>query len=115
MRGASRVGSRSRIEGRLESRGEVVVFGTVEGELEAERLVVETQGQVIGEARGRRILVRGRARADLSATQLVQLEPTAVVEGQLKADRVLIEDGADFRGHVHMAKPRSGRDYEDEP
>ncbi len=91
------------------------MFGAIEGEIEAERVVVERQGTLVGEARARRILVKGRARADLSASQVVQLEASAVVEGQLKADRVLIEDGADFRGQVHMAKPRSGRDDEDEP
>lgn len=114
MRGPSRVGARSRLEGRLESRGEVLVFGTIEGEVSSEALVIDVRGTLNGEARARRILVRGRARADLVATQVVELEASATVFGMLKADRVLIEDGADFSGNVHMAKPRSGRDDEDE-
>lgn len=114
MRGASQIGPRTRIEGRLESRGDVELHGSLEGEIQAERLSIHERGLLVGEGRAQRILVRGRARADLVATQLVKLETSAAVEGVLAADRVLIADGADFRGRVHMKKPRAGRDEDDE-
>lgn len=114
MKGTSHIGPRTRVEGRLESRGEVELHGSLDGEVQAERLLIHERGALVGEARAQRILVRGRARAELLATQLVELEVSAKVEGTLSADRVLIADGADFRGRVHMKKPRSGRDEDDE-
>lgn len=114
MRGPTRIGQRSRLEGRLSTRGEVELFGVFEGEIQAERLLIDGHGALSGEGRAQRILVKGRARADLLATLVVELEASAVVEGQLKADRVLIADGADFSGHVHMGKPKSRRDEDDE-
>ncbi len=97
----------SAFDGTLSGTGDVRVEGHVEGHVELSgHLVIAEHGDVDGQIHARVITVSGTVRGDLTADEKIELSPTANVEGNLTAPRILIREGATFEGKVHMRDPR---------
>jgi cytoskeletal protein CcmA (bactofilin family) len=93
-------------------RGEVVgsedlfVDGTVEGKITIASAVVTIgpNAKVKAEISSRELVLRGRAEGKFTASERIQIWSTARVRGDLKSDRVSIEEGAEVRGKVEVGK-----------
>ena len=92
-------------------RGEPATIGpsiTIKGEVTGdEDLLIEGRIHITG----RVVTVEGEVEGDLIADEQIILRGSARVEGDIKAPRVVLEDGARFRGLVDMgsgAKKTSG-------
>lgn len=97
-----------RIEGTLSCTGEVLVNGRVLGTIEGSGMVrVAPRGEVSAAIHGRAVSIAGSVKGDITADERIELEPTARVEGDITAPRILIKDGATFRGQVNMRPPGS--------
>ena len=95
-----------RIEGTLTCTGEVLVNGKVSGTIEGSGLIrVAPRGEVSASIHGRAVAIAGTVRGDITADERIELEPSAKVEGDITAPRILIKDGATFRGQVNMRPP----------
>jgi cytoskeletal protein CcmA (bactofilin family) len=96
----------SKIEGRVSGSGEIVVNGLVNGTIDASGTVkVAEQGRVEATVHGRIVSVAGAVAGDITADERIELEPSARVDGNITAPRILIKDGATFRGQVNMKEP----------
>jgi cytoskeletal protein CcmA (bactofilin family) len=96
----------SKIEGRISGSGEIVVNGLVNGTIEATGTVrVAGQGRVEATVHGKIVSVAGTVTGDITADERIELETSARVEGNITAPRILIKDGANFRGQVNMKDP----------
>jgi cytoskeletal protein CcmA (bactofilin family) len=96
----------SKIEGRVSGSGEIVVNGLVNGTIDASGTVkVAEQGRVEATVHGRVVSVAGAVAGDITADERIELEPSARVDGNITAPRILIKDGATFRGQVNMKEP----------
>jgi cytoskeletal protein CcmA (bactofilin family) len=96
----------SKIEGHVSGSGEIVVNGAVTGTIDATGMVkVAQQGSVEATVHGKIVTVAGTVAGDISADERIELEPSARVDGNLTAPRILIQDGATFRGQVNMKEP----------
>jgi cytoskeletal protein CcmA (bactofilin family) len=96
----------SKIEGRISGSGEIVVNGLVNGTIDATGTVkVAEQGRVEAIVHGRVVTVAGAVAGDITADERIELEPSARVDGNITAPRILIKDGATFRGQVNMREP----------
>ncbi len=110
---ASRGGDRATIGRSIRIRGEVsgdedlLVQGRVEGtiELGAHAVTVGPEGHVKADVKARIITVEGRVEGNLKAEEQLVLRSSARVEGDLSAPRVVLEDGARFRGGIDMGDP----------
>ena len=100
----------TRIEGRVLGSGEVLVDGTIKGIIDSDGKVrVAEQGRVEADVHARLVAVAGTVTGNITADERIILEPTAHVDGNITAPRILIEDGAIFKGQVNMKAPeRSG-------
>jgi cytoskeletal protein CcmA (bactofilin family) len=91
------------VEGRVSGSGEIIVNGQVKGTIEANgSVVVAEEGRVTAVTHGRTVTVAGTVNGDISADETIELEATARVEGDMTAPRIMIRDGATFRGQVNM-------------
>jgi len=98
----------SKIEGRISGSGEIVVNGFVSGTIEAAGTVkVGEMGRVEATVHGRVVSVAGAVVGDITADEKIELEISARVDGNITAPRILIKDGANFRGQVNMRKPEN--------
>ena len=100
------ISQKIKIDGTLSGSGEIVVNGYVHGSVDGEdRVQVAEQGRVEASVHGRTIVVAGHVTGNITADDRIELERTARVVGDITAPRILIHDGATFRGQVNMKKP----------
>lgn len=103
MTDACIIGPAVTINGRLTGDEPVNVFGRIEGNVQLNNhLVVEEGGQVVAELDVQVLTVRGGFNGDVVAHEVITLESGCVVTGNLKAPRIIIQEGARFKGNIDM-------------
>jgi len=96
----------TRIEGKLLGSGEILVDGTVHGEIDSQgRVRIGEHGKIEADVHARTVEVAGTVRGHIIGDERIILEPSATVDGDITAPRILIQDGATFRGQVNMREP----------
>jgi cytoskeletal protein CcmA (bactofilin family) len=97
------IGAGITIEGEISTDEDVVVQGTVRGKLTAKDGVVVEQGGVVeADITGGPLSVGGSVTGNVNSTDRVDLQPGARMVGNVKATRITIADGAQFKGNVDM-------------
>ncbi|PIE06966.1 MAG: hypothetical protein CSA74_10015 [Rhodobacterales bacterium] len=87
------------VKGNMKSTGDIVIEGTVEGDIRAHMLTVGETATVKGEVVGDDVVVNGRIIGRLRGLK-VRLTATARVEGDIVHKTIAIESGAHFEGSV---------------
>lgn len=104
------VGPSILISGKLTGDEDLTVRGRVEGELTLSKtLIVETSGVVKANVAVRNAIVSGVVVGNINATESVELTREGRMVGDIRAPRVIIVDGASFRGRVDMGEVEPGR------
>lgn len=101
--GETVVGPAISIRGRIEGEEDLRVEGRVEGSISlTETLYVEPNGVVLAQIEARDVVISGIVIGDVAAVNSVTLNKNAKLVGNISAPRVIIADGASFRGDVVM-------------
>lgn len=104
------VGQSILISGKLTGDEDLTVRGRVEGELTLSKtLIVETTGVVKANVAVKNAIVSGVVVGNINATESVELTREGRMVGDIHAPRVIIVDGASFRGRVDMGEVEPGR------
>jgi cytoskeletal protein CcmA (bactofilin family) len=81
----------------------VVVDGEFEGTIQVEAdVLVGTDGRVNGDIEGRSIRVAGSVTGNLKGIERVEILGSGKLQGDVAAPRVILAEGAFFRGNVEM-------------
>jgi cytoskeletal protein CcmA (bactofilin family) len=97
------IGAGITVEGEITSDEDVTVQGTVRGKLVAKDAVnVEGGGVVEADITGGPVSVAGAVTGNIHSSDRVDLQNGARVVGNVKATRITIADGAQFKGNVDM-------------
>jgi cytoskeletal protein CcmA (bactofilin family) len=112
---ATVIGPSILISGKLSGDEDLTVRGRVEGEVSLTKtLIVETSGVVKADVTVRNAIVSGVVVGNVKATESVELTKEGRMVGDIRAPRVIIVDGASFRGRVDMGNaepaPRAEKD-----
>jgi len=104
------IGSAIKIKGEVSGDEDLLIQGRVDGSIDlAEHAVtVGTQGHVTASIVASVVTVEGRVDGDIDARERIVLRSSSQVEGDITAPRVVLEDGARFRGGVDMGDAGSG-------
>jgi len=98
------IGSKVQLKGELHGAEAVLVEGTVEGSI---RLTAELRiapgGTVKADVSAHTVVVAGEVVGDCQATERVVLESTDRLVGNIRAPRIVIAEGASFRGTSDMS------------
>jgi len=94
------------MDGKISGQGVLVIGGTVTGEihLAGNQVTIEKGGRVEADIQGESIIVEGSFKGKLTAKGLVIVKETARFEGELKAARLQMEDGAKLKGSVELTQ-----------
>jgi cytoskeletal protein CcmA (bactofilin family) len=93
------------INGKLTGDEDLTVRGRVEGELTLTKtLIVETSGIIKADVTVRNAIVSGAVVGNINASESVELTKEGRMVGDIRAPRVIIVDGASFRGRVDMGE-----------
>jgi cytoskeletal protein CcmA (bactofilin family) len=91
------------IEGKLASKGNVRVDGTVKGDVNVTgNVTVGESGEINGQINADVITVGGKITGTLNAKEKVVLEAKAILKGDLIAKILVVEGGAKFDGNSKM-------------
>jgi len=102
------IGSRVQLKGELHGSEPVVVEGSVEGSVRlTAELRVAPGGTVKADVSAHTLVIAGEVIGDCQATERVVIEASGRLTGNIKAPRIMIAEGATFRGTSDMS-PRSG-------
>ena len=103
------------IDGTVSGSEPVMIEGTVKGKIALSGdLRIGTKGRVEAVVHARNVAIEGKLTGDVSADDRVELIASATVDGNIKAPRIVVAEGARFRGSVDMGSPRP-RDGEQPP
>ena len=106
-RAPAQVGKSIKFKGEISGSEDLFVDGEVEGniELRDNALVVGPNGNVRAQIKARAITVQGRLEGNVQAGERIEIRKTGSLEGDLVTPRIVIEDGAVFRGSIDILKP----------
>lgn len=91
------------VNGRLTGDEEVTVVGRIEGTIAlSHNLVIDEAGTVVADLEVQAVSVHGALEGNVVAREVVTLHSGCTVTGNLRAPRVVIEEGARFKGNVDM-------------
>ncbi|MBI5507400.1 MAG: polymer-forming cytoskeletal protein [Deltaproteobacteria bacterium] len=91
------------IKGELHGEEDLIIEGRVEGEITLKKhLLIESTGIILADIQTENITIKGEMRGNMTATDKVEIHTSARVVGDITAPRVVIEDGAKFKGHIDM-------------
>ena len=97
------IGSKIIIRGQVSGTQDLVVEGRIEGRVSLEnRLTVEESGTIEADLEVVDASFKGEVRGDITASRSAVLHPTARVIGNIRAPKLVIEEGARFSGTVEM-------------
>lgn len=103
--GSTIIGESILISGSLNGDEDLTVRGRVEGTLTLTKtLLVEPTGIVKAEVQVRNCVIAGVVVGNVTATESVEITNQGRMVGDITAPRVIIVDGASFRGRIDMGE-----------
>jgi cytoskeletal protein CcmA (bactofilin family) len=102
------IGKDSIIEGAIEVQGGLRVDGIVRGRISAaESLMVGDSGTIEADSTVRIAVIGGKVVGNILAQDKIELQSTAVVEGDITTKNLIVEEGAIFHGRCNMKNSSS--------
>ena len=110
------LGPSLRLKGEISGDENLHIDGEVEGpvSLGGHRLTVGKTGRATGEIVAREVVVYGKVDGDLRACDRIEIKKDGSVVGDLSTARIMIEDGAYFKGSIEIERSNTpmGTDLE---
>jgi cytoskeletal protein CcmA (bactofilin family) len=98
------------IKGELSGSEDLFLDGEVEGniDLHNNNLVIGPNGQVRANVFAKDVVIHGKVEGTVTGINRVELKKTALLNGDINTHRIVIEDGAFFKGAIDIRKPEGG-------
>jgi cytoskeletal protein CcmA (bactofilin family) len=105
--GSAVLGKSVIVKGQIFSREDLTIDGEVEGtvELQEHRLTVGPNGKVMATIKAREICVIGSVNGNVEASDKIDIRKDAKLVGDIRTARIVIEDGAYFKGNIDIVRP----------
>jgi cytoskeletal protein CcmA (bactofilin family) len=110
-RGSAVIGKAVKIVGQIFSKEDLFVDGDVEGTVEAleHRLIIGPHGTVHATVKAREVVAQGNVQGNVEATEKIEIRKDAKLVGDIRTARIIIEDGAYFKGSIDIVKPEPAK------
>lgn len=104
--GSATIGKAVKIVGQIYSKEELYVDGDLEGTLEAQehKLTIGPNGTVHAGVKAREVVVLGTIQGNVEAAEKIEIRKDAKLVGDIRTARIIIEDGAYFKGSIDIVK-----------
>ena len=101
------IGKSVKVVGQIFSKEDLYVDGAVEGTLEAteHKLTIGPHGSIQASIKAREVLVLGTIQGNVEAFERLEIRKDAKLLGDIRTARIVIEDGAYFKGSIDIIKP----------
>jgi cytoskeletal protein CcmA (bactofilin family) len=94
------------VKGQIYGREDLTIDGEVEGtvELQEHRLTIGPSGKVVATIKAREVVVLGTVHGDIETREKIEIRKEAKMVGDIRTARVVIEDGAYFKGSIDIIR-----------
>jgi cytoskeletal protein CcmA (bactofilin family) len=101
------IGKAVKVVGQIYSKEDLYVDGEVEGTVEAleHKLTIGPNGAVRAGVKAREVVALGTIQGNVEAHDKIEIRKEAKLVGDIKTARIIIEDGAYFKGSIDIVKP----------
>ncbi|HLI85648.1 MAG TPA: polymer-forming cytoskeletal protein [Bryobacteraceae bacterium] len=109
--GSATIGKAVKIVGQIYSKEDLFVDGDLEGTVEAmeHKLTIGPNGTVHASVKAREVVALGTIQGNVEAADKIEIRKDAKLVGDIKTARIIIEDGAYFKGSIDIVKPEPAR------
>ena len=108
--GSTHIATGSKVVGEISGAADLVIDGVVEGEIRLEsQVVVGPEGRVEGKIHARSVEVGGKVLGNVLGGERVEVLASGSLEGDVLSPRVVIAEGAFFKGKVEMTDKITSR------
>jgi len=99
------IGKSITIKGDLSGDEDLVIEGTVEGKIELpnNQLTVGGNGEVKADVAAKSVVIVGKVSGNVTGTERVEIDAQGVLDGDVKAPRLIVQEGAVLNGSVDMS------------
>jgi cytoskeletal protein CcmA (bactofilin family) len=98
------IGRSTRVRGRVSGDGDLLIEGSVEGDISVSGdVTIAEGGRATSTVEAAGVTLRGELDGDIRASGDVRIEVGARVRGDLHAESVALEEGAEFVGRLDLA------------
>jgi len=103
------IGQSVQIKGELTGNEDLTIEGMVDGKIlvKDHNLTIGANGRIKAEVHAKTVVVVGQVNGNITADDKVEIAPSGSVEGDIRAPRVAISDGARFRGSIDMERDKA--------
>jgi cytoskeletal protein CcmA (bactofilin family) len=94
------------VKGQIISREDLTIDGEVEGtiEMQEHRLTIGPNGKVRASVKAREVIVLGTLHGNVETGDRIDIRKEAKLVGDIRTARIMIEDGAYFKGNVDISR-----------
>jgi cytoskeletal protein CcmA (bactofilin family) len=98
------IGATVKIKGEVVSDEDIAVEGLIEGSivLKNNELLVGSSGRVHADVVAKSVKVDGELHGDVETSERIVITANGSMRGNIKSPRVILEDGAKFKGSIDM-------------
>jgi cytoskeletal protein CcmA (bactofilin family) len=109
--GAATIGKAVKVVGQIFSKEDLYIDGEVEGTVEAldHKLTVGPNGTLKAQVKAREVVALGTIHGNVDATDKIEIRKDARLSGDIRTARIIIEDGAYFKGSIDIVKPEPAK------
>jgi cytoskeletal protein CcmA (bactofilin family) len=105
--GSASIGKAVKVVGQIYSKEDLYVDGEIEGTVEAleHKLTIGPNGVVHAGVKAREVVALGTIQGNVEAHDKLEIRKDAKLVGDIRTARIIIEDGAYFKGSIDIVKP----------
>jgi cytoskeletal protein CcmA (bactofilin family) len=103
----SLIGSNSVVKGEIDTKGTLRIDGAVEGNVNADWVVIGENASIRGDVIARGIVVGGRIDGNLRAKEIIEIKSKGKICGEIFTSKLTLAEGAFFEGRSSMQKEES--------
>ena len=109
--GSATIGKAVKIVGQIYSKEDLFVDGDLEGTVEAleHKLTIGPNGTVHAAIKAREVVALGTIQGNVEAADKIEIRKDAKLVGDIRTARIIIEDGAYFKGSIDIVKPEPAK------
>jgi cytoskeletal protein CcmA (bactofilin family) len=104
--GSAALGKNVTVKGQIFAREDLTIDGEVEGTVECHdhRLTIGPNARVQAGLKAREIVIHGSIQGNVEAADKIDIKKEAKLVGDIKTSRIVIEDGAYFKGSIDISR-----------
>ncbi len=100
----SLVGTETTVRGDITTKGTIRIDGSVEGNVQADWVVLGEKSNIKGNVSARGVVVGGRVEGNLKVTEICEIKNKGEIYGEIITPKLAVAEGAVFDGKSTMKK-----------